>query len=417
LAPIQPGDSTRSISDLQAAELLIQAGKLAEAKRVLTYLQQLRPRDSQVLFLLGMIAVQQKDYPAAVRLFRRILVREPDAVRVRLELGRAFFLDKDYDNAERQFRLALAGKLPAAVKLNIANYLYAIRKARAWSYNLAVSAAPDTDINAGPSIQTVNIFGLPFQLSEQARKQSGVGVEVDGGGEWSPQISDDLRLRLGAQLHTADYGQGEFDDTTASTYAGLRLVNGQWDISPLATYYRRWYGGLFYNQGSGGSLQTTYYATQRLSLNGVVSAQYIEFGPPAGQSGAAVSAIAGAAYTLTSTSVVSAQAAVARQWAGLPAFANTAVQLQLAYAQDLPYGYSVSFQPSWVRIGYDAPLAAFGVSRVDQQWTLQATLLNRRIDVAGFTPRLLYAYTHNTSNIPLFAYDRSRLEVGFTRIF
>jgi outer membrane protein len=62
-------------------------------------------------------------------------------------------------------------------------------------------------------------------------------------------------------------------------------------------------------------------------------------------------------------------------------------------------------------------LAAFGVARADHQWTMQLALLNRRIDIAGFTPRLTYAYTRNASNIALYSYDRNRLEVGLTRTF
>ena len=66
-----------------------------------------------------MIAVQEKDYATAVHYLRAILVREPKALRVRLELARTFYLQHDYDNAERQFRLARASEPPTAVKLNV----------------------------------------------------------------------------------------------------------------------------------------------------------------------------------------------------------------------------------------------------------------------------------------------------------
>ncbi|MGH6972162.1 MAG: surface lipoprotein assembly modifier, partial [Caulobacteraceae bacterium] len=416
-ATLSAGGQTRHIDELQAAQLLFAAGRLADAKKVLLDLRKARPNDPEVLFLLGSVAVAQKDYPSAIHLFRLILVRRPGAVRVRLELGRAFFLAKDYDNAERQFRFALAGRLPPAVRANVQRYLYVIRLSRTWSYNLSVSLAPDTDLNAGPSIQTVSLFGLPFELSKEAQRKSGVGVTVDAGGEWSPRVSRTLWLRAGAQLDTSDYPDGAFDDTTLSGYAGVRFISGKWDVSPLATYFRRWYGGHVYNDGAGASLQATYYVTQRVALSGALTGQYVSFGPPPGQSGPALSASLGALYTLSPTSFVSGQISVAREWAEFGAYANTAVQLKLGYYRDLPAGFSVSVGPSWTRVAYDARLAAFPVARVDNQWGVEATVLNRRIDIAGFTPRLAYTYTLNRSDLPLYAYDRNRFELGFTRAF
>lgn len=408
---------TKPISEVDAARLLFESGRIAEAKKVLADLRRRAPDDPEVLFLSGLIAVGEKDYPTAVRDFRRILVHEPAAARVRLELARAFFLAKDYDNAERQFRLALAGDLPATARVNVAHYLYAIRQARSWSYNFSIAAAPDTDVNAGPTIQTIDIFGLPFRLSSQARAQSGVGLAVTGGGEWDPRLSPDWRLRLGGEAQSDDYRQGAFDDTTLSGFAGAQWVSGRWDVSPLATYYRRWYGGAVYNQGAGGALQATYYATPRLALSAALGGQYVAYDQITAQSGPAASANLGAAYTLSPTSFLTGQVAVARQWAGFAGYANTAVQLQLGYNRDLRGGMTFSLAPSWVRIGYDAPLVGFGATRVDNQWSVSATLLDRRIDLAGFTPRLAYTYTRNLSTVPLFSYVRNRIELGLTRAF
>ena len=109
--PAKPAPRTRTVTAVEAAELLIQGGRYAEARRVLDVLEKANPTDSQVQFLLAMVEVQAKQYPAAIRRFRRILIREPGVMRVRLELARAFFLEKDYDNAERQFRFARAWRI------------------------------------------------------------------------------------------------------------------------------------------------------------------------------------------------------------------------------------------------------------------------------------------------------------------
>jgi outer membrane protein len=415
-ASAAPGVAIR-ISDLRAAQLLLESGRTAEAKALLLSLKPAAKGQGEVDFLLGLIAVDEKDYPAAVRLFRKVLADKPGAARVRLELARAFFLEKDYDNAERQFRLARAGDLPPAVSANIDRYLYLIRQARRWSYSLAVAAAPDTDINAGPATDTIEIFGLPFQIAEQERKRSGIGVAVDASGEWSPRLNDLVQLRLGAQVDSHDYSASLFDDSSVAAYAGPRFVTQRWDVSVLTTGFYRWYGNQFYNAGAGGTVQATYYPSQRLALTGSIGGQEVTYAGTLGQSGPAISGAAAAFYTMTPTSTLSASFAATRQFAETAAYANTADQIQVGYAQDLPKGFTVSLQPSFAWVDYAAPLVLFAKTRADRQWQVQLSVLNRRIDIAGFTPRLVYYFTQNDSNIPLYAYSRNRVELGFTRVF
>ena len=98
-------------------------------------------------------------------------------------------------------------------------------------------------------------------------------------------------------------------------------------------------------------------------------------------------------------------------------YANTVEQVRLGIDRELAHGVSVSIQPSYARINYDAAQAAFGVPRHDRQVQMQVSILNRRIDLYGFTPRLAYTFTHNLSNISLYAYDRSQVQMGLTRAF
>src|ERR1700704_1082466 len=88
-APVQQ----QQISETQAAALLIQLGRLDEAKLVLVHVLQVTPNDNEAIFLTGLIAVAEKRYGDAVEAFRRILATEPERERVRLELARAFFLE------------------------------------------------------------------------------------------------------------------------------------------------------------------------------------------------------------------------------------------------------------------------------------------------------------------------------------
>jgi tetratricopeptide (TPR) repeat protein len=398
------------------AEALVRAGRPQDAKRILDAAARKAPTDSEAQFVRGLIAIELHDYQSAIHFFRGILVREPGVVRVRLELARAFFLAKDYDNAERQFRFARAGRIPASVAANIDRYLVAIHNDRQFTWGLAVAAAPDSNINAGPAESDVYLYGLPFTLSNDARRRSGVGLAVEGSGEWSPHVGS-ARLRMGAQSHALWYREDAFDDITLGGYVGPRFLSTRWDVSPLLSGFRRWYGNRLYNEALGASLQATYYPGRRVALNAAVGVQDVRYRLPEGQSGPAVNGAFGFTYVLNPTSYVSAAVSASRQAARLAAFANTAVAFDATFYADLPRGYSVAVEPFFANIAYDAALPAFGVARRDRQWSVRVSLLNRAVEVLGFAPRLAYVHIHDGSDISLFSYDRDQIELGVTRAF
>ncbi len=411
------GPGTITITDIQAAQLLINNNRLDDAKRLLDHDLVSQPEDSELLFLRAMVAVAEKDYDTAISLFRRVLVREPDAERVRLELARAFFLKGDYDNADRQFRFARAGDIDDAVKTNIDHFLAAINRLREWTVNFSLALAPDTNQNAATSASQVNIFGLPFALDKGARKQSGIGVAGDIGGEWSPLLSDTLKARIGGDLSRIDYSGGQFDDMTLSGYAGPQLLFQDWDISLLGTGFQRWYANQDYLTGFGGKIAADYGITSNLLINAAFGGQAVsDFFIP-DQSGPLYSAQLTGTYVLSPSSLFQLQLGTSRQDAQVGAYSYSGVWFGAGYNQDLPLGFSAGFQPSYFITRYDQALAAFGKTRADNALMLAFTLLNRRFDYHGFTPRFSYVFTEQHSNIALYSFTRSQFQIGLTSLF
>jgi len=409
--------TTITLSLTKAAQLLMASNRLDEAKRVLEQVLATTPDDSEALFLLAAIAVEQKDYDAAISLYRCILVREPDVERVRLELARAFFLNGDYDNADRQFRFARAGDIDDAVKANIDHFLAAISRLRQWTLNFSLALAPDTNQNAATSAAQVNIFGLPFALDRSARKQSGVGLAGDIGGEWSPLLDDNLKARIGADVYRLDYSGGQFDDMTVSGYGGPQMLFSNWDASLLATGFKRWFANQDYVSGVGGKLAADYGITSDWLIGASLGGQSVtnDFIPE--QSGPLWSAQIQAAYVLSPSSLFQLQLGFNRQDAQIVPYSYSGVWFGAGYSQDLPYGFSAGVQPSYFITRYDAMLPAFGLTRSDDALMLAFTLLNRRFDYHGFTPRFSYVFTEQHSNIALYGFTRNQFQIGLTSLF
>ena len=416
-AMAQEKPATVTLSDIQAAQLLITNDRLDDAKRVLERFLAARPDDSQGQFLLATIAVAQKDYDTAISLFRRILVREPNAERVRLELARTFFLKGDYDNADRQFRFARAGDIDDAVKANVDRFLSAINRLREWTVNFSFALAPDTNQNAATSASQVSIFGLPFALDKGARKQSGVGVAGNIGGEWSPILDDNLKARIGADLYRVEYSGGQFDDMTISAYGGPQLLFANWDVSLLATGFKRWFANQDYVSGAGGKLAVDYGITSNWVVGASLGGQSVTNAFIPEQSGPLWSVQSQVAYVLSPSSLFQLQLGFNRQEAQIAPYSYSWVWFGGGYSQDLPYGFSAGFQPSYFITRYDAMLPAFGRTRSDDAIMLAFTLLNRRFDYHGFTPRFSYVFTEQHSNIPIYSFTRSQFQIGLTSLF
>jgi len=411
------GEITIAISDIQAAQLLILNNRLEDAKRLLARVLAARPDDTEAQFLLATIAVEQKDYDTAISLFRRILAREPPSERVRLELARAFFLKGDYDNADRQFRFARAGDIDDTVKANVDRFLSAINRLRQYTVNFSFALAPDTNQNAATSASQVSLFGLPFALDKGARKQSGIGVAGDIGGEWSPLLTDSIKARIGADLYRVEYSGGAFDDMTLSAYGGPQFLFSNWDVSLLATGFKRWFANQDYVSGVGGKLAGEYGITSDWLVGASVGGQSVTNAFIPEQSGPLWSAQLQAAYVLSPSSLFQLQLGFNRQEARVAPYSYSGTWFAGGYAQDLPFGFSAGFQPSYFLTRYDALLPAFGKTRSDDTIMLAFTLFNRRLDYHGFTPRFSYVFTEQHSNIPLYSFTRSQFQIGLTSLF
>ena len=423
IAPAAPAASseTRPVDPLLTAEILIARKRNAEAQAILLELEKRptgeRMRDNQIQFLLGLLDMADKDFDSAIARFRRILVSEPKNVRVRLEMGRAFFEQGRYADAERQFLYARAGKLPPAVVANVDRFLGGIRALKTFSYGLSFAVAPDSNLNAGPATDSVSLYGLPFQLSPNAKANSGVGLTVDANAEWAPRIGGPLKWRFGTLLHRNQYRQTEFDDMTLAFFTGPHVSLRRWDLNLLGNLSRRWYGDRGYATRYGPSADATYFVNPHLGVGLSTNLGQINYDLNPLQDGLGRSASASFFFTPTAASIVSGAATAGRQDARIPAYAFSSRQFGLSYTREFAGGITAGVSPTFTMIDYDAALAAFPIARRDRQFAVQVTLLERKIDFHGLTPRIAYTYIRNDSNLDLFTFRRSRVEIGLTSSF
>ena len=407
------------------AELLLEAARAALAKDAVDdaefLLEGVRPGEGDVDeldFLRGSIALKRGDWQAAIGRFRAMLARDPNLLRVRLDLALAYFNAGEDSSAAYHFRQALGAEdLPAAARAKALTFLELIRRRKTWSVSGSLALAPDSNINNATSARLIELFGLPAQLSEDARESSGVGVIANISGGYEARLAPDLRFRTAGSLQTRTYGQSEFNDRTVSFRAGPRFFFERFDLRPELTVQGRHLGGETYSRSAGVKLSSDWLVAPAWRLNGSVGMERVAYETFLGD-GTIVAATLGLAHAYGQATVLRANAAFRRESLDRDAYSWREYIVDLSASRELPAGFVVSGGPSYRWRAYDGPLLSLSrVPREDETWAARITVSNRHIAWYGFMPEITVRFEERDSNVALYDYARSVAELGVVRTF
>ena len=407
------------------AEALIEAARAALAKGA--------PDDAELLldgvepdegniddldFLYGSVALQRGDWQTAIARFRAMLARNPDLPRVRLDLAFAHFQAGEDGRAAHHFRLALGAKdLPPVVRERALAFLDRIRRRKTWSVTGSVALAPDSNINNATSATEVELFGLPAQLSEDARETSGVGLSVNLNGGYEGRISPDVRFRTSAGLSTRTYRESEFNERIVNLRAGPRFLFEKFDLRPELTTSLRDLGGNLYSRSAGLELSGNWLLTPSWRLNAAVGGERVFYETFLGD-GHTFSADLGLAHALGRATQVRADTAFRREILDDDAYSWREYILGVSVNRELPRGFVVGGGPLYRWREYDAPLPVFSSeARRDRTLGGRITVSNRRIDWFGFSPQITLRHERRHSNLDLYDYKRTVGEFSLVRTF
>ncbi len=422
MTALMSGTAYASAADetLEKARAALLSGDVAEAERALSDAKGASDINDYD-FLRGTLAVQKKDYDTAIDAFRAILARDPTLNRVRLDLAQAYYLNGDDASATYHFRAAVAQGLPPEVQANVVQYLEDIRRRKRWDAAVSFAVAPDTNINAATTADSVTLFGLPFVLDPNAQAKSGVGLSASAAGSYRFVVSDNVRLKVGAAGYATEYGNPDYTDRNISAHIGPVFVMGGDDeigISGIAS--RRWFGGRGFTQSFGSRIEGQKTLSPRWMWNAGASwenrdydaAQYDDY------DGRVYTGYTSLTYALDASSLLQGTGAVVREETNLDAMRSWQYIGGLNYYREnvwKRFAFGAGVQAGLIR--YDAALMAFGKTRHDTQVDYRISLSNAAIDLWGFTPVISYIHSDRYSNINLFTYHRDRGEIGVRRNF
>ena len=217
---------------IETARAALAAGALDDAELLLDGVVPSDEHVDDLDFLYGTIALGRGDWETAISRFRAMLGRDPTLVRVRLDLALAYFQARQDGNAAYHFRQALGASGSAAGRARQ-------RPERSWTRSAAARRGrsarrwplPPTTTSTPPrNARIVELFGLPAELSEDARQTSGVGLSVNVTGTHEARISPALRFRTSANVSTRTYRKRQFNNRTLTLRAGPRFLFERFDL-------------------------------------------------------------------------------------------------------------------------------------------------------------------------------------------
>ncbi len=404
---------------INVVKALILEGRLDAAKDIISKLLLTKADPTQISFLRGMIAGAEGDWGRAATHYRDILASKPELLRVRLELARALYKLKDGDNAKRQFEMVLASKnLPPEVIHNIRNFLSTIYTQKKWSLSVSLSAAPDTNINTATGSDRITLFGLPFELSDEAKKSSGVGLTGDVRAGYRFDIGKGKAIDVGANIrHTEYLNSAAFDQTFVQGQLGPRFYTAKREIRLVGTVGYARFGGREYYKSYGGQISAQRQINDRFKLSGVLSGQQINYKSNSGRNGQVYSLMGQGDYALSRVSAMRAYIGLSKEFTFDQSLENTAYRGGAGYVRELSYGLTVNFKGSFSYRPYKGIAVLYGVKRSDRTYGAGIGFTKRDFTLFGFAPVVGYDYYRSNSNIEFFTYDRHRVNIGLTHIF
>jgi tetratricopeptide (TPR) repeat protein len=235
--------SAAAQADLQSferAKSLLASGNAKQAYAELEPLQGTLSGNPEYDYLLGVAALDSGRIDEAIIALERVLALVPNHAGAQMDLARAYYAAGSFDLAEAAFVRLRAASPPPAAQAAISRYLDAIRARRnqaqaGWASYAELGLGYDSNITGVPTdfgVAAQQSFGLVgIEATGNAVKRSAAFTQGAVGTEYARPISGGWALFAGGDLRGRAYRhESDFNSLAADVRAGAARNDGpqQW---------------------------------------------------------------------------------------------------------------------------------------------------------------------------------------------
>ncbi len=369
------------------------------------------------LFIKAMIEHQRGNVEHAIRIYRTVLANDPKLTAVRAELARALYDNKQDRSAIHHLYLLRASAVNETARRTFDIAMQAIESRRTWTFNVWGSIAPSTNFNNGTSLEVINVGGLDFEVGNQAREKSGIGVRGGGNISYNHTISNDISLIVSSGTNLVQYDDVQFDQTSLNQSALLRYRKPEYSVAAGVSASQGWYGEDEFLWSVGPEIIASYMVSPKAQLYANLRHQWNTYEAATYRNGWTTSINTELKYALNDTTILYVKADAGRQQTKREHLSNWNGGGGLGVYHDLPGGLTGMVEGYANYSVGDGDYPLLGAAREQTRATGRVTLTKRDFYWRGLAPQLEYTYTRNFSNDALSRYDSHGLALTLTRAF
>jgi hypothetical protein len=373
--------------------------------------------------------------PAAVRLRAELMVKlgrgseaialleghlaqdQTDAL-ARFQVGELHFAARRDRSATLTYRLALAGDLDPARRAIVLARLSAIEDRRDLRISFSGGIAPDSNVNGATSDTTIDLYGLPFALSDDARRRAGVSATVSASVERRIRLAAPYAVTLGGSVVLLEASGRRFDQSQFTLFIGPELKLAEHARLALrATYRDIDFGGADLETWRGLQLTGEAYSDPQTRWDGSAHLDQIASQRSAAQEGRAYGAQLGRTRFLGPSALWRASLNLDAHDLASRETSYRETRLAVGRLFALPYSSLGYLEPYGHERTFEGVSSIFGVRRTDREIGASLRISRRNWRVKGVFPYVQTTVSRSSSNVALGRYSRQRIEFGFTRDF
>jgi hypothetical protein len=400
------------------AKRLLDQKKSQEAYDLLLPQEGARAGDPEFDFLLGLAAMESREYERSVFAFERVLAVQPNNALARAYIAQAYYEMGELETAKREFETVQKQQVPQNAQERIEGFLSAIKSAESNKVSgfLEAGGGWDTNVNSATSSNQVAVpaVGGPINLTlvgQNSTQRADSFGRLAAGVDFTRKLSSEWAIVGGAAgAGKLNRNATEFDTMTLDANLGTRWSKDKEALTlgvQLQDFELDW-GRYRETAGLIGQWMHNVDETNRVSLWG----QYAALRYPTQDIRDANRKILGFSYSGAFAGdfapVVYATTYFGREDAladGVPNLSHKPVGVRLGAEVRLAAGWSAFANASYEHRQYGGPEPVFGETRVDNQSDVGAGI--GYVVRPGTTLIAQFAHTENRSNIDLFQFHRT----------
>ena len=415
--------------DLRKAEQLVATGRAAEAYAILAPFEDELAGDPKFDYLLGISALDSGKPDKATLAFERVLAVNPNFAGARLDMARAYFQLGDIARAKSEFETVLKENPPEAARTTIVRYLQAIEqheKSKKTSITAYVEGTLGRDDNVNNStavgqVAVPALGNLVFTLDAKNLKQGASYWLGAAGADAAHEVQPGVAVFGGVSgRYRSNAGADQFDVKSQEGHGGIAFT-GQSTVFRVNVGAERFYLDQSVNRKThsagadwryildpGNSIQLFGQQVRYRFASEALRIQ--DFNQEIGGAGW-LRLFADGRSAFSVTGFLGRERDLNGRADGNKAIEGARVGGQLNLREDIDLFASAGAQ----RGKYDRENVAFKALRLDKQADAVAGLIWRVSEGWSLRPQVLYI--RNSSNIPIYSYERTDYSITVRRDF